>query len=83
LQSGSEKETAGFLDQQGVYLALFVDAIVRELQLPQKSVTIVGWSLGCAFLTYLLGAINDVDDECRRRLADHVKSIIFWGESPN
>jgi pimeloyl-ACP methyl ester carboxylesterase len=79
MAEGTENEVVGVLEKQGVYLALFMDALIQELDLPEKSVAIAGWSLGMTFLALTVNAMLTLGHASRKRLADHVISFIFWG----
>jgi hypothetical protein len=79
LNEGSESEVLGFLSNQGIYLALFIDALIQQLDLPKKSVAVAGWSLGSLFLSLVVNSIVELDKTSRDRLADHVCSFIYWG----
>lgn len=80
LNSGTPQERAKVLDNQGIYLALFVDRAIQEFGLAKGKVAIGAWSLGTTFLLMLTGAIGKLDEGPRARLKEHVSSIIFWGK---
>jgi pimeloyl-ACP methyl ester carboxylesterase len=80
LNSGTSEERVKVLDDQGIYLALFVDRAIQEFGLAKGKVAIAAWSLGTAFLLMLLGAIVKLEEGPRARLKEHVSSIIFWGK---
>jgi pimeloyl-ACP methyl ester carboxylesterase len=65
--------------KQGEYLLLFIAGVIQEFGL--KSVVLGGWSLGTAFLSAVVAAIDDVDPDVRKRVAESVKAIVWWGAS--
>lgn len=64
--------------KQGEYLLLFIASVIQEFGL--KSVVLSGWSLGTAFISAVVAAIDDVDPDVRQRVAQNVKAIVWWGE---
>ncbi|TFK37072.1 hypothetical protein BDQ12DRAFT_653349 [Crucibulum laeve] len=76
---GSEKERALLIEQQGIDLGLFVDAVIQQLVLSKEGgITLAAWSLGNAFLISLLASINLLPVESKERLQTYVKTVILW-----
>ena len=82
LRHGSEAERAGFLHNEGILIALFVDKLIQSLSLPKKGgVTVVGWSLGTLYTIAMRASINDVPDNTKQRLKEYTRGFIVFGLS--
>ncbi|TFK38672.1 hypothetical protein BDQ12DRAFT_735341 [Crucibulum laeve] len=76
---GSEKERALLIEQQGIDLGLFVDAVIQKCALPKEGeITLAAWSLGNAFLISILASVNLLPTESKERLQAYVKTAILW-----
>ncbi|KAF8961167.1 Alpha/Beta hydrolase protein [Flammula alnicola] len=79
INNGSNEERAKFLQNQGVLLALFVDAVIQKHSLPkQGGVALAGWSLGNAFTLSMIAAIYDLPTDTKERLKSFLHSLILW-----
>ncbi|TRM63942.1 hypothetical protein BD626DRAFT_583205 [Schizophyllum amplum] len=76
-RSGADDERLGLLHEEGKNLALLVDALIVDLDLPPR-VTILAWSMGNIYLLALLASINYLPHDVASRLISHTTSFILW-----
>jgi len=79
IHHGSEAERTNLLNDEGIYIALFVDELIQSLSLPKKGgVTVVGWSLGNLFTIAMRASINDVSVTTKQRLKAYTRGFIMF-----
>jgi len=77
--SGTEEERTKLIEQQGIDLASFVDALIKQCSLPKDGgITIAAWSMGNIFLLSLLSSVNLLPTDIKKNLQDYVKNVILW-----
>ncbi|KAJ7982994.1 Alpha/Beta hydrolase protein [Mycena polygramma] len=81
--SGSDEERAALLSEAGANLALCVNEIIQQRDLPSAGgVALVGWSLGNMFAMAARASIVSLPEDARTRLQTCVKTAILWGPPP-
>ncbi|KAJ7982984.1 Alpha/Beta hydrolase protein [Mycena polygramma] len=76
---GSDEERATLLSVAGINLALCVNEIIQQCDLPSAGgVALVGWSLGNSFTLAAMASITSLPSSPRARLQAFVKTIIIW-----
>ncbi|KAJ6508238.1 hypothetical protein C8R45DRAFT_966646 [Mycena sanguinolenta] len=77
--SGSDEERAALITDAGINLALAVDGIIQQCELPSAgSVALCGWSLGNVFVMAAMASILSLPPETRTRLEHFVRTFIVW-----
>ncbi|KAJ7595631.1 hypothetical protein C8J56DRAFT_1042716 [Mycena floridula] len=82
LESGKTDRSEVILNL-GIYLALLVDGLILKHQLHPGKVTVGGWSSGVIFQCALIRAIRHVDEDCKKRLKEYVRCVVFWDPPSN
>lgn len=83
IHNGSDEAHALFLREQGVFLALFVDGIIRRHSLqPEGGIALVAWSMGNFFALCILDSLQYLPLDTKARLSAYVHTYIAWGERP-
>ncbi|KAJ6483304.1 Alpha/Beta hydrolase protein [Mycena sanguinolenta] len=78
-QAGNDEERTKLLGEEGVNLALCVDAIIQKCALPESGhVALVGWSLGNTFTLAAMASLASLPHGSRDRLVKYIKSFILW-----
>ncbi|KAF7357071.1 AB hydrolase-1 domain-containing protein [Mycena sanguinolenta] len=78
-QAGNDEERTKLISEEGVNLALCVDAIILKCTLPASGhVALVGWSLGNTFTLAAMAYIASLLHDIRDRLVKYVKMFILW-----
>ncbi|KAJ6449075.1 hypothetical protein C8R45DRAFT_777116, partial [Mycena sanguinolenta] len=78
-QEGSDEEWTKLMGEEGVNLALCIDAIIQKCALPESShVALVGWSSGTTFTMAAMSSIASLPNDSRNRLAKYIKTFILW-----
>ncbi|KAF9466349.1 Alpha/Beta hydrolase protein [Collybia nuda] len=79
IQHGNETERTNVINQQGIYLASFVNKVIEILSLPQSGgVVLSGWSMGNIFSIAVLASISQLPAATKARLQTYVKQVILW-----
>ena len=81
----SHREREAFLTLEGIYLALLIDGLVRDLRLPTGAgLSVLGWSLGVSFTLAIMASANSdlLPSDAKARLQDSITSFILW-DPPN
>ena len=82
IHHGSDTERAGFLHNEGIFIALFVDRLIQSLSLPKAGgVIVAGWSLGNFFTIAMRASIDDLPDNAKQRLKAYTRGFIIFGLS--
>ncbi|KAF7340187.1 AB hydrolase-1 domain-containing protein [Mycena venus] len=76
--SGSDQERTALMNEAGVNLALAIDEIIQQCNLPSAGVALAGWSLGNTFTMAAMGSILSLPSETQERLQTCVETIIMW-----
>jgi hypothetical protein len=76
--SGSREERAMLWHREGLTLALGIDKIIEQCELP-AAVTLIGWSLGNTFILAARVSIASISPESQERLRSSIKWFIMWG----
>ncbi|KAL1721437.1 Alpha/Beta hydrolase protein [Schizophyllum commune] len=74
--NGSLIDRVALMKEEGAILDLMVDALVSQLGL--RSVNVLGWSMGNAFLMSMIAAIVSLPASAAQRLQAAVKTFIMW-----
>ncbi|KAF7357060.1 AB hydrolase-1 domain-containing protein [Mycena sanguinolenta] len=78
-QAGNDEERTKLISEEGVNLALCVDAIILKCALPASGdVALVGWSLGNTFTLAAMASIASLPHDIRNRLAQCIKTFVLW-----
>lgn len=81
----SHREREAFLTLEGVYLALLIDGLVRDLRLPTGAgLSVLGWSLGVSFTLAIMASANSdlLPFDAKARLQEAITSFTLW-DPPN
>jgi len=76
IQHASLEEKSKSWDTQGIDLAFLVSELIEGLEL--RDVALVGWSLGSAFVLFILNACSSLDSKSQEILVTHVRSVVIW-----
>ncbi|KAJ7260698.1 Alpha/Beta hydrolase protein [Mycena rebaudengoi] len=75
--SGSREERAMLWHREGLTLALGIDKIIEQCELP-AAVALIGWSLGNTFILAARVSIASISPESQERLRSSIKWFIMW-----
>ncbi|KJA13739.1 hypothetical protein HYPSUDRAFT_151241 [Hypholoma sublateritium FD-334 SS-4] len=79
IHNGSDEAHALFLHEQGVFLALFVDGIIRRHSLQREGgIALVAWSMGNFFALCILDSLQYLPLDTKERLSAYVHTYIAW-----
>lgn len=80
---GTDAERASLLEQQGRDLAMFLDALLSELSIPQTGgIALIGWSMGTLFVLALIASIETLTTATQKRLSSFVHTVVMLRSSP-
>jgi hypothetical protein len=86
LEQGSSEEKAEFWRDRGHEIALFIDAFIKENNIPPISndgqsggVILLGWSLGCGEANATVAHVDTLPPPLRSHLASYIRALILYG----
>ncbi|KAF9556336.1 alpha/beta-hydrolase [Agrocybe pediades] len=79
IASGSNDDRAKLLVQQGIDMAMLIDALIAQCGIPLNGgVTLAGWSLGATFVLAMLAACDELQADVRVSLKRYLTGVVMW-----